>query len=98
MFQEGAALQVGLQNAKNRFHRKLRSHKISAWTENCPVPITGSILFLGPIDRCQPEPAARATDMAMAMAVAVAGANLSRGRDHRRKIHFFLLAQLKRTL
>ena len=83
MLQEGAALQLGLQNAKNRLDRKLRSHKISAWTENCPVPITGSILFLGPIDRCQPEPAARATDMAMA--VAVAGANLSRGWNHRGK-------------
>ena len=98
MFQEGAALQVGLHNAKNRFDGKLRSHKISAWTENCPVPITRSISFPGPTNRCQPEPAARATDMAMAVAVAVAGANLSRGQDHRRKIQFFLLAQLKRTL
>ena len=78
MFQEGAALQVGLHNAKNRFDN-------SAWTENCPVPINRSISFFGPIDRCQPEPAARATDMVMAVAVAVAGANLSRGRDHRGK-------------
>ena len=78
---------MGLQNAKNRFDRKLRSHKISAWTENCPVPINRSISFFGPIDRCQPEPAARATDMAMAVAVAVAvaGANLSRGWNHRGK-------------